>query len=288
MQIIFAFLPFLTILITLVAAWPVLAAWMQMWLLVFLCFFGFKWMTFYQQQIHSRQPIAWMRVFLYLFCWFGMDAKKFLDPDIRLDKPEPGFGLWVVGCAFTGIFLIWGIPRVFPVSDYAQAWFAVAGVFYLLYFTLFQWSSLILRYAGVHAAPFMHEPFLLTSLSDFWGKRWNMAFRQLMHDFFFKTVSISHGPHLAAWLVFFMSGVFHELIFSLPAQGGWGQPMLYFMIQWFGMRMEKTKWGRRHLKRKLAGKIYAFVILILPVKLLFHDPFMYRVIIPFIRAIHSI
>ena len=115
-----------------------------------------------------------------------------------------------------------------------------------------------------------------------------MAFRQLMFDFFFKAVSASYGPHIAAWLVFFASGLFHELLFSLPAQGGWGQPMLYFMLQWFGMRMEKTHWGKRHLRRNLAGKIYAFAILILPVKLLFHDPFMERVIIPFIRAIHSI
>lgn len=288
MQIVFAFSPFFIILVGLVAAWAVLTAWMQMWLLVFLCYYGFKFITFHQHQNHTRQNVTWTRLFLYLFCWFGMDAKKFLNPEIRLDRPETGYGLWVLACAFTGVFLIWGIPRLFHVSDYTQAWFAVAGVFYLLYFTLFQWSSLVLRYAGVHAAPFMQDPFLLSSLSDFWGKRWNMAFRQLMHDFFFKSVSISHGPHLAAWLVFFTSGIFHELIFSLPAQGGWGQPMLYFMMQWFGMRTEKTRWGRRHLRRKLAGKIYAFAILILPVKLLFHDPFMYHVIIPFIRAIHSI
>ena len=64
--------------------------------------------------------------------------------------------------------------------------------------------------------------------------------------------------------------------------------MLYFMIQWFGMRMEKTKWGRRTLRRSWLGRVYAFLILILPVKLLFHDPFMYNVIIPFIHAIHSV
>lgn len=288
MQIIFAFIPFISLSVFLVAAWTFIEPWMQMWLLVFACFFGFKLMTFYQYMIHSRRTITWPRLFLYLFCWFGMDAKKFLNPEIRLDKPEPGFGLWVIACAAFGVFLIWGVPRVFHVSDYVQAWFAVIGVFYLLYFTLFQWSSLILRYSGVHAAPFMNAPFLLTSLSDFWGKRWNMAFRQLMFDFFFKAVSASYGPHIAAWLVFFASGLFHELLFSLPAQGGWGQPMLYFMLQWFGMRMEKTHWGKRHLRRNLAGKIYAFAILILPVKLLFHDPFMHNVIIPFIRAIRSI
>lgn len=288
MQVVFAFLPFIGLLLGLAVGWPFLPAWAEMWFLIFICFFWCKFITFYQQQVQTKQHVTWPRLFLYLFCWFGMDAKKFLNPEIRLDKTEPGFGIWVLSCAVIGIFLIWGVPRVFNVSEYWQAWFALAGIFYLLYFTLFQWSSLILRYAGVHAAPFMQAPLLLTSLSDFWGKRWNMAFRQLMHDFFFKTVNVSHGPHLAAWLVFFVSGLFHELIFSLPARGGWGLPMLYFMIQWFGMRMEKTRWSRRYLRRKFLGRVYAFLFLILPLNLLFHEPFMTRVVIPFIRAIHSI
>ena len=63
-----------------------------------------------------------------------------------------------------------------------------------------------------------------TAIDKFEGEGATVTYKNgLVHinytdDFFFKSVSISHGPHFAAWLVFFTSGLFHELIFLFGAK----------------------------------------------------------------------
>jgi hypothetical protein len=76
----------------------------------------------------------------------------------------------------------------------------------------------------------------------------------------------------------------HDLIISLPARGGFGLPTLYFLLQGAGVLIEKSPFGRRHL-RGSAGRVFAIALAVLPLPLLFHAPFIIRVIVPFMRAI---
>jgi hypothetical protein len=126
-----------------------------------------------------------------------------------------------------------------------------------------------------------------TSLGEFWGKRWNLGFRQLSHELIFRPLHRRLGADAAGFLVFAVSGLIHDLVISLPARGGYGLPTLYFLLQGTGMTI--SQFGKRlGLGRGAPGWSFMMVFLSTPVFLLFHPWFVMRVILPFMQAIHAL
>src|SRR5439155_18422648 len=105
------------------------------------------------------------------------------------------------------------------------------GVAVMLHFGFFHLPSLAWRAAGRDAKPLMRAPLLTTSLAEFWGSRWNTAFPALAHDLVFSKLARPLGVAWAAFAVFLVSGVVHDLVISLPARGGYGLPTGYFLLQ---------------------------------------------------------
>ncbi|KAF3451816.1 hypothetical protein FNV43_RR07912 [Rhamnella rubrinervis] len=77
-------------------------------------------------------------------------------------------------------------------------------------------------FLGVELEPQFNEPYLCTSLQDFWGRRWNLVvssiLRPTVNDPVSSICSRLIGKNLLAQLVavivtFFVSGVMHELMF---------------------------------------------------------------------------
>ena len=135
----------------------------------------------------------------------------------------------------------------------------------------------------------MSKPLLSRTLSEFWGKRWNLGFRQLAHEFIFRPLHKRTGVAVAGWLVFAASGLIHDLVISLPARGGYGLPTGYFILQGLGVTVERSALGRRFgLQDGVTGRTFAIVVAAAPAFCLFHPPFVLRVIIPFMHAIHAL
>ena len=105
------------------------------------------------------------------------------------------------------------------------------GLILLLHFRSFEALALFWQCLGVEATPIMSAPLRSTSLSEFWGTRWNLGFRQFSHDLIFRPLQRSLGPGAAGFLVFVVSGLIHESVISLPARGGYGLPTSYFVLQ---------------------------------------------------------
>jgi hypothetical protein len=75
-------------------------------------------------------------------------------------------------------------------------------------------------------------------------------------------------------------------VISLPARGGYGLPTLYFLIQFAALSIQRSHLTRvAGFSRGVVGRIYTFVFIVAPLPLLFHAPFLRRVILPFARAI---
>ena len=94
------------------------------------------------------------------------------------------------------------------------------------------------------------------------------------------------GVKPALVLGFLFSGLVHEAAITIPAGGGYGGPALYFCLQAAAILVERSAWGRSSgLGNGLRGRIFAGLVLLLPAPLLFPEPFVVRVVIPFMTAL---
>jgi Membrane bound O-acyl transferase family len=265
-----------------------LLPWLFMWTLSLAIFFSLKWLTWWRARRRVSHP-AW-RSLAYLLAWPGMDAEAFLDAKQRVARPRPTPWIWATLQTALGVVLLWIVARSFPPEKpLLRGWTGMLGLILLLHFGSFQLIALAWQTLGVNAKPIMSAPLRATSLAEFWGKRWNLGFRQLSYDLLFRPLHRVLGVEAAGLLVFLASGLIHDLVISLPARAGYGLPTAYFLLQGTGVTIEHGGLGKRFgLGQGVAGWLFMAVVITAPVFWLFHPWFVQRVIIPFMQAIHAL
>ena len=253
-----------------------------MWLLAVGVFAGCKALTWASTRIPNVP--AWKQA-AYLFAWPGLDAAGFFAPPAKKEFNLAQLKTGITNTAI-GAILLFGVARLIPPQHpYLVGWTGMIGIVLILHFGTFQLLSCFWMSAGVQARPLMNRPLASTSLSEFWGRRWNTAFRDFAHRFLFRPLTVSFGPRAGLFAGFLFSGVVHDLVISVPAQGGYGGPTIYFALQGSAMILERSKLGRNiSLGSGPQGRSFTMFVLIAPVFLLFHRPFVERVIVPFMRA----
>lgn len=261
-----------------------LPRWACMWLIACAMYAGLKWLSWWDARFISA-PV-WRHV-AYLFAWPGMDARAFLGNSSQCPAVAPREWLAAVIKAFCGVVLIWFLaPRVGHDNERLFGWVAMVGLILLLHCGLFHLLSCAWRVIGVDARPLMNSPLLATGVSDFWGQRWNIAFRDLTHRFVFLPLTKRLGPKLALVIGFVISGLIHELAITIPAGSGYGGPTVFFVIQMAALFVERSASGRRFgLGRGIVGWSFAAVTLIGPVGLLFPTAFITEIIVPFCHVL---
>jgi hypothetical protein len=160
------------------------------------------------------------------------------------------------------------------------------GLILILHFGIFDLLSLVWRSAGISAQPIMQHPLQSKSLSEFWGKRWNLGFRQLSHDWIFAPLRKHFGIAIATLAAFAASGLIHDLVISVPARAGFGLPTAYFLAQGIGVLIERSSLGVKFgLSHGATGWLWMAFFTAAPAYFLFHPWFAMRVMLPFLRAI---
>jgi membrane bound O-acyltransferase family protein len=239
--------------------WP---RWAVMWALAFAIYCGCKWLTWRRTPL--EQVPAWRHA-AYLMAWPGLDAAAFLGAHVG---HPPRRADWVRGLTnlVIGLALFFGIARfVAPQSSYLAAYLGMAGIVLTLHFGLFQLLSCVWRRLGAEARPLMNTPVVSESLGEFWGRRWNTAFRDLTHRFLFRPLTRRFGVRGGIVGGFVFSGLVHELVVSVPAGGGYGGPTLFFALQGVGILVERMSFGRNiGLARGAKGWLMAMLVLVLP------------------------
>ncbi len=160
------------------------------------------------------------------------------------------------------------------------------GILFILHFGIFDLLSCAWRSVGVEAEPLMDWPIASRNLGDFWGNRWNTAFRDLTHKFLFRPILKRVGARNAKWAIFgsfAFSGLIHDAVISIPAGGWYGGPTAFFVIQGAGVLLE-FRLRKAHRLDGWKGRAYAAMFLVLPVWMLFHPPFVLHIVLPFMRA----
>lgn len=257
--------------------------WAVMWVLVAVVYGIFKWIM-WRNAFRAGAPANGTRSFLFLALWPGMDARRFLDAGARPEKPAPG--AWISGAANAalGALLLWGVARAAG-NGLLAGWIGMIGMIFLMHFGAFKLLALFWRQNGICAQPLMRMPVAAESVDDFWGKRWNTAFRDLSFGLMFGGFRRHSGTRAAALLTFVASGLIHDLIISVPAGGGYGLPTAYFTLQGAGMLFEHAQaWLRGNWR----GRLFAWAVIAGPAFALFPPPFVLRVIVPFMQAIGAL
>jgi Membrane bound O-acyl transferase family len=263
-----------------------LPSWGYMWSIAFAIFLGVKWQTWWRARGNGPHSVG--RSVAYLFLWPGMDASAFLSGS-RPHKPAWAAWCWAFFKASIGAALLWFIARQVPSSlPLVRGWVGLLGLAFLLHFGCFDLIALGWQSLGVRAEPIMRRPTSSRSLAEFWGRRWNLGFRQLSHDFVFRPLYSRVGLLSATLLVFLVSGLIRELVISVPARGGYGLPTAYFILQGLGVIFERSRGARfPGLGHGVLGWAFTALVTAGPVYFLFHPPFVLRVVLPFMKAIRA-
>jgi hypothetical protein len=103
-------------------------------------------------------------------------------------------------------------------------------------------SLLSMPFGRLWPLPHGASPPLARSLSEFWGRRWNVWVSDLFRQIIFRP--LQNRPILALVTVFLISGIFHELAINVPlyvvtGRNCFGSMILYFLLQAFGILIER-------------------------------------------------
>jgi hypothetical protein len=262
--------------------WP---RWVYMWIVGYATFLGCKWLT-WRRTLVPNTPL-WLHA-SYLLAWPGLDARAFLRHERLSAAERPCVAKWVFAFAklVAGCVVVWGIARLVPQDQgLLRGWIGMIGFAMAMHFGVFHILSCAWRAAGIDARPVMNVPLLAQGVSEFWGRRWNTAFRDLTHRFSFRPLTPRLGPRGALVVGFVLSGLIHELVISVPAQAGYGGPTLFFVLQIPALLIERSRVGKAlELGHGWRGCLFTALVLVLPAGLLFHRPFVHDVVLPFMQA----
>jgi len=229
----------------------------------------------------DRRRLSWGRFIAYLF-WPGMQPGHFLPERTPANsRPAPTVSGMLLN-AVTAVVFLWVLPSLMP-ADWPQWLRLVSGQVgngFLILFAIFDAWALLCRACGVGVEKLWHCPLAATSLSDFWGQRWNRIFSGMLREVLFLPLARRFGGAVALFAVFVYSGLLHEN-FSVAALSGYGLPMLYFLMQGLALWLESRRPFRRLLQRRPGlGRLWTAAVVLGPVLLLCHAGFREQVMVP--------
>ncbi|MFL5245613.1 MAG: wax synthase family protein [Gemmataceae bacterium] len=158
----------------------------------------------------------------------------------------------------------------------------LVGLSFILHFGLINLSAGFWRLWGVDARPLFKAPLASRSLTEFWGKRWNLAFVEMTAIAIYRPLRSRLGRPLAMFAAFLFSGLLHEMAISVPVKAGFGLPSLYFALHGLLVlvegRLERSGFSIKRLG--WWSRVWTLGWLAIPLPLLFHWPFLRGVVWP--------
>jgi alginate O-acetyltransferase complex protein AlgI len=231
--------------------------------------------------VESRPRLAPLAFFAFTFGWVGMNPRPFLarDPARRARAAllaRRGALNVVAGAALVALARFAWIETS---SRALATLLLLPGLSLVLHFGLLNLSAAFWRLFGFDTDALFRAPLRSESLSEFWGRRWNLAFSEMCAIAVYRPLG-GGGAGLAAAFVF--SGLLHEMAISLPVRAGFGGPLAYFAIHGALAALERALVHRGRPVRGWPGRAWTAVALLAPLPLLFHPPFLRGVVWPLI------
>ena len=252
---------------------------------------GMKAVVSVESQAAGQPRLSALRWFAFAALWVGMRPALFAKAG---RAPLPGAGELIrrglrrlvlgVVCLLV-VQAVWPEPRSGLAGVGALAGATALGLIGLslsLHFGLFNMLAGLWRLAGMDCRPLFRAPLLARNLTEFWGRRWNLAFSEMTALAVARPLAPCLGPGGAVIAAFLFSGVLHELAISVPVRAGYGGPLVYFALQGALVLVERglgrAGWPIERLG--WLGPVWTLGWLALPLPILFHAPFLSGVVWP--------
>ncbi len=236
-----------------------------------------------ESRIAGKPPLSPLQWSAFVFGWFGMRP----GPFAKLPSPprDGVAGLLkkagvAVGLGSIAITVGWGLGRT-SLGGWPAVVSIVVGYSLLVHFALFDALAAFWRWLGVNVQKLFRAPLTSTSLAEFWGRRWNLAFSEMTALAVYRPLKGPLGGQAANVVAFLFSGLLHELAISVPARAGHGLPFAYFLLHAFAIRLESGPLAGR-LESPVAGRVWTIAWLVLPLPLLLPPAFVRGVILPIV------
>ena len=224
--------------------------------------------------------------------WVGMRPALFADlPRHSRDQVQSylGRGLRNIGSGLALVILsrvYWSVTQdgANTVRLFVTTTLLLPGLSLIVHFGAFHLLTAFWRQQGVECVSVFREPLKSNSLNEFWGKRWNLAFSEMTTLAIFRPMRRRTGQLPAMLTAFLFSGLLHELAISAPVRSGFGGPMLYFLLHGLAMLLESrwTTLANAFATHHWLGRLWTMTWLLLPLPMLFHQPFLRGCVWPLI------
>lgn len=230
--------------------------------------------------------LAWPGMRPSLFARRRVAAKQATDRQAAAPLVRNGLRAILGGAAlFACARLVAGSQLAEPARHIAVTIIALPALSLMLHFGLFDLVAAFHRWRGVPVEKLFRAPLSARSLSDFWSRRWNVGFSEMIALIVHRPLrriagkanrgvgKASRGEAIALGGSFLASGLLHELAISVPAGAGYGLPTAYFLLHGALVAIERRM-------QKPPGHLWTIFWLAAPLPLLFHLPFLRGVVWP--------
>jgi alginate O-acetyltransferase complex protein AlgI len=258
----------------------------RMLLLCGALFLGMKVLVTAEARLSGRAVPAGGRWLAFALLWPGMRPWAFAAPT---SGARPRWAREVVrgaACVAAGALLLVAARAVG-----LEGWRAVPATLLALlslglfiHFGAFRALAGLWRRRGVAVTPLFDEPVRARSIEEFWSRRWNLAFSEMLQLAVHRPLLARVGPRVAAFASFLVSGLLHELALSVPARAGYGLPLLYFALQGaLVLREPSLRWPAGAAGER-ARRAWTLGCVLVPVLLVLHPPALRAIVWPLLEG----
>ena len=261
----------------------------RMVLVIVALLFSMKLVVAIESRSRGDKPLPFWNWIAFTMFWFGMRTRLFAEFGNPLKDDWQTYivrGFWRIGLGaalFGAAYLLSfnSTPSITNLTTWSMTLCLMLGLSFLVHFGLFNLLVGVWRRLGLNCTPLFRAPILSQNLTEFWGKRWNLAFSEMTALAVFRPLKTVFGESslakpIATSVAFLFSGLLHELAISVPVQSGYGLPMLYFLMHGFAMSIENwlDRAGVKILANQWVGRIWTWAWILIPLPLLFHRSFL--------------